>query len=102
MTVITIVKILNVTTAITVTAQPNSFSPKLSKPQTANTSPQRKAENRFKTTPCNSAKGSDYRVYGGFPKIRVPFGGPYNKDYSILGSILGSPYCGKLTYSRAI
>ena len=26
------------------------------------------------------------------------FGGPYNKDYSILGSILGSPYCGKLPY----
>ena len=23
-------------------------------------------------------------------------GGPYNKDYSILGSILGSPYFGKL------
>ena len=27
-----------------------------------------------------------------------PFGGPYNKDYSILGSILGSPYLGKLPY----
>ena len=25
-------------------------------------------------------------------------GGPYNKDYSILGSILGSPYLGKLPY----
>ena len=25
-----------------------------------------------------------------------PFGGPYNKDYSILGSILGSPYFEKL------
>ena len=24
------------------------------------------------------------------------FRGPYNKDYSILGSILGSPYFGKL------
>ena len=24
------------------------------------------------------------------------FGGPYNKDYNILGSILGSPYLGKL------
>ena len=24
------------------------------------------------------------------------FGGPHNKDYSILGSILGSPYLGKL------
>ena len=26
-------------------------------------------------------------------------GGPHNKDYSILGSILGSPYLGKLPYS---
>ena len=25
-------------------------------------------------------------------------GGPHNKDYSILGSILGSPYLGKLPY----
>ena len=24
------------------------------------------------------------------------FGGPYHKDYSIVGSILGSPYFGKL------
>ena len=32
-----------------------------------------------------------------FPKIRgtIPRG-PHNKDYSILGSILGSPYLGKL------
>ena len=28
----------------------------------------------------------------------VPFWGPNNKDYSILGSILGSPYFGKLPY----
>ena len=29
----------------------------------------------------------------GFPKIRGTFiGGPHNKDYSILGLILGSPY----------
>ena len=27
-----------------------------------------------------------------------PFGGPNSKDYSILGSILGSPYFGKLQY----
>ena len=27
------------------------------------------------------------------------FGGPNNKDYSILGSILGSPYFGKLIYN---
>ena len=33
----------------------------------------------------------------GFPKIRVTFlGGPHNKDYSILGSILGPPYLRKL------
>ena len=41
------------------------------------------------------------RELGGFPKIGVPFlGGPNNKDHSILGSklgsILGSPYMGKL------
>ena len=28
-----------------------------------------------------------------------PFGGPNNKDYSILGSILGFPYFGKLPYT---
>ena len=34
---------------------------------------------------------------GGFPKLGgTLFGGPHNKDYSILGSILGSPYFGKL------
>ena len=27
------------------------------------------------------------------------FGGPNNKDYSILGSTLGSPYFGKLPFS---
>ena len=31
-----------------------------------------------------------------FPKIRCTFFGPHNKDYSILGSILGSPFLGKL------
>ena len=35
----------------------------------------------------------------GFPKIKgTLFGGPHNKDYSILGSILGSPYFGKLPH----
>ena len=35
----------------------------------------------------------------GFPKIRGTFlEGPNNKDYSILGSILGSPYFGKLPF----
>ena len=38
------------------------------------------------------------RVYGGFPKLGVQNWGPHNKDYSILGSILGSPYLGKLPY----
>ena len=34
-----------------------------------------------------------------FPKIRgTLFGGPHNKDYSILGSILGFTYFGKLPY----
>ena len=33
----------------------------------------------------------------GFPKIRgTILGGPYNKDCNILGSVLGSPYLGKL------
>ena len=36
----------------------------------------------------------------GFPKIRgTILGGPYNEDSSILGSILGSPYFGKLPYT---
>ena len=28
------------------------------------------------------------------------FEAPHNKDYSILGSIFGSSYCGKLTYKN--
>ena len=37
----------------------------------------------------------------GFPKIRgTLFGDPYNKDYNILGSILGSPYLRKLPNSK--
>ena len=33
--------------------------------------------------------------YGGFPKLGVLLkGGPHNKDYSILGSKLGSPLIG--------
>ena len=31
---------------------------------------------------------------------QVPFWGPYNKDYNILGSILGSPHFWKLPYSK--
>ena len=42
---------------------------------------------------------SPARLYGGFPKLGGSLiGGPYNKDYSILGSILGSPHFGKLPY----
>ena len=41
-------------------------------------------------------------TYGGFSKIRAyPFGDPHNKDFSIVGSILGSPYSGKLPYGAA-
>ena len=36
-----------------------------------------------------------FRVWG-FPILRIPFAGPYSKDYSLLVSILGSPYGGKL------
>ena len=36
--------------------------------------------------------------FRGFPKLGVPFGGPNNKDHNILGSILGSPYFGKLPF----
>ena len=37
-------------------------------------------------------------TYGGFPKLGLPFWGPNNKDHSIFGSILGSPYLGKPPY----
>ena len=40
------------------------------------------------------------RTHVGFLTLGVPFGGPNNKDYSILGSILGSPYFGKLPYNE--
>ena len=37
----------------------------------------------------------------GLSQIRgTLFRGPYNEDYSILGSILGSPYFGQLTYGE--
>ena len=33
-----------------------------------------------------------HKLFKGFPtKFGVPFGGPYNKESSIVGSILGSP-----------
>ena len=38
-----------------------------------------------------------YYYRWGFPKIRgYHFGGPHNEDYCAWGSILGSPYFGKL------
>ena len=39
---------------------------------------------------------------GAFSKLGVPFWGPYNKDYSILGSILGCPNFGKLPQGFSI
>ena len=45
----------------------------------------------------DSLNGRGVGLIWGFPKIRGTLsGGPYNKDYSILGSILGSPHFGKL------
>ena len=42
-------------------------------------------------------------VIWGFPKIRgTILGGSDNKDYSILGSMLGSHYFGKLPYSESL
>ena len=38
-------------------------------------------------------------LHEGFPKLGYHFGGPYNEDYRIWGSILGSPYLGKLPHS---
>ena len=40
-------------------------------------------------------------LVSGLPKFGVPFWGPCNKDYSILGSMLGSPNVGKLPYIDA-
>ena len=40
--------------------------------------------------------GSLEAVQVGFPKFRDTFWGSVNKDYNILGSILASPYFGKL------
>ena len=39
-----------------------------------------------------------YGLIWEFPKIR----GSYKRDYSILGSILGSPYFGKLPYLKQV
>ena len=58
----------------------------------------------FLTAPHTTASAmpffnlSYFRIWW-FPKIRgTYFGGPYNKDYSTLGSILGSHCFGKVPY----
>ena len=45
-----------------------------------------------------SAVASESKVhkFRGVLNLGVPVGVPYSKDYSILGSMLGSPYLGKL------
>ena len=49
---------------------------------------------------ANPLKQPSLTIWG-FPKIRgTLFGDPHIKDYSILGSILGSPYLGKLPYTQ--
>ena len=66
-----------------------SYSPRVSSPRVA-------------AFPCATGTSLPTRpwnmrltVIWGFPKIRgTLFGGPQNKDYIILGSILGSPYYG--------
>ena len=40
-------------------------------------------------------------MFGSFPKLGIPFWGPHNKDYSIFGSILGSPDFGKLPFESS-
>ena len=40
-----------------------------------------------------------FRVWG-FQKIGVSFRGPDNKDCTIKGSMLGSPYLGRLPFTK--
>ena len=40
--------------------------------------------------------------HGSFLKLAVPFWGSHNKDYGILGFILGSPFFGKLSPIKQI
>ena len=57
-----------------------------------------------KSNPCQlyltpGPRAEMHTAIWGFPKIRgTLFGGLHNKAFSILGSILGSPYFGKLPY----
>ena len=46
--------------------------------------------------------GNHYLGCRGFSELGVSFWGPYNKDYSILGSILGSPFLGKLPVGKGV
>ena len=43
-----------------------------------------------------SRQDKQQAVIRSFPKLGLLLGGPFNKDHSILGSTLGSPYFGKL------
>ena len=53
-------------------------------------------------TRTTHSRQAEYRVQGlgfiveGLPKLGVPFGGPNKRGCNELGSILGSPYLGKL------
>ena len=42
--------------------------------------------------------GGCRKLFGGYPELGVPYWGRYNKEYSMLGSILGSLYVGKFTF----
>ena len=63
---------------------------------TAENSRSDEASSHFPTSPEPSTYIYIY-IYGIFPKSGVLFWGPYNKDYSISGSIFGSPYFGETT-----
>ena len=41
-------------------------------------------------------------VFGGFPKLGVPFRGPYNKDYTIFGVYIGVPLYRETTICDSI
>ena len=50
------------------------------------------------TNPPPSGHVCHNHFFRGFPKLRGSLRGPHNKDYSILWSILRSPYFGKLPF----
>ena len=43
---------------------------------------------------CQCRKPLKHKINKNVPKLGLPFRGPHNKDYDILGSILGSPILG--------